>query len=213
MDKKHHTYHYTTHRRKQLTIIYHNFSLFIDIFLIKRCYLCLFICFFCMLDDSWRMDCRSQDSGGKRGVLMQFREDQKNTRKIMENHIFPEDEGSQKGRRSWATEGPHPQAQATPRTRLEGVWPTWLASDSALSPISSSRNAKTRGETTERFHRLCGAENTERERALRQTDFCQGNSFPERGDRHHQHRHQARLHWDHHHPHHHLHQHHHSVPL
>src|SRR4051812_13624262 len=53
-----------------ITILYHNLPLFIDICLIMRCYLCLFICF-CMLDDSWRMNCRSQDSDGKRGVLMQ----------------------------------------------------------------------------------------------------------------------------------------------
>ena len=59
-----------------IKILYHNLPLFIDIFHIKRCYLCLFICF-CMLDDSWRMDCRSLDSDGKGGVLMQFREDRK----------------------------------------------------------------------------------------------------------------------------------------
>src|SRR3954470_8860884 len=63
-----------------ITILYHNLPLFIDICLIMRYYLCLFLCF-CMFDDSWRMNCRSQVSDGKRGDLMQFREDQKNTRK------------------------------------------------------------------------------------------------------------------------------------
>ena len=63
-----------------ITFLYHNLPLFIDICLIMRYYLCLFHCF-CMLDDSWRMNCRSLDSDGKGGVLMQFREDQKNTRK------------------------------------------------------------------------------------------------------------------------------------
>ena len=73
-----------------ITILYHNLPLFIDICIIMRYYLWLFICL-CMLDDSWRMDCRSLDSDGKEGILMQFREDQKNTRKIWENIIFPED--------------------------------------------------------------------------------------------------------------------------
>src|SRR4051812_31827516 len=90
-----------------ITFLYHNLPLFVDICLIMRYYLCLFHCF-CMLDDSWRMDCRSLDSDEKRGVLMQFREDQKNTRKIWKTYIFLEDRGSQKGRRRRATGGPHP---------------------------------------------------------------------------------------------------------
>src|SRR3954464_5919245 len=71
-----------------ITFLYHNLPLFINICLIMRYYLWLFICL-CMLDDSWRMDCRSLDSDGKEGVSMQFHEDQKNTRKIWENIIFP----------------------------------------------------------------------------------------------------------------------------
>src|SRR4051812_915032 len=63
-----------------ITILYHNLPLFIDICLIMRYYLWLFICL-CMFDDSWRMDCRSLDSDGKEGVSVQFREDQKNTKK------------------------------------------------------------------------------------------------------------------------------------
>src|SRR3954469_9411042 len=78
-----------------ITFLYHNLPLFIDICLIMRYYLWLFICL-CILDDSWRMDCRSLDFDGKDGVLMQFREDRKNTRKIWENIIFFEDRGSQK---------------------------------------------------------------------------------------------------------------------
>ena len=50
-----------------------------------------------MLDDSWRMNCRSQDSDGKSGVHMQYSQRSENSRKYMENPIFPEDEGSQKG--------------------------------------------------------------------------------------------------------------------
>ena len=108
-----------------------------------------------------------------------------------------------------------PHGAGRPRPRQGVVWPPWPTPASPLWRISSSRNPKTRGATTERFRRLCGAENTERERSLRQTDFCRGNSFPERGDRRHQHHHQAGLHRDHHHHHHHLHQHHHHhfIPL
>src|SRR4051812_2195093 len=67
-----------------------------------------------MLDDSWRMDYRSLDSDGKEGVSMQFREDKKNTRKIWKHIILPEDEGSQKEGRSWASGGPHPLGAGPP---------------------------------------------------------------------------------------------------
>src|SRR4051812_14959102 len=96
-----------------ITILYHNLTLFIDICLIMRYYLCLFHCF-CMLDDSWRMDWRSLDSDGKRGVLMQFLEDRKNTIKILEIYIFPEDGGSQKGRRRRARGGHTPTGCGSP---------------------------------------------------------------------------------------------------
>jgi hypothetical protein len=33
----------------------------------------------------------------------------------------------------------------------------------------------------DRLYRLCGAENTHREKALRQVEICRGNSFPEGG--------------------------------
>src|SRR3954463_11379152 len=103
---------------------------------------------------------------------MQFHEDHKNIRKTTENYIFPEDEGCQNGRQSWATGGPYAQGAGHPRPHLQGVWPPWPTSGSALSPISSPQNPNTRGATTKRFRRLCGAENIERERALQQTDFC-----------------------------------------
>src|SRR3954462_13894081 len=90
-----------------ITILYHNLHLFIDICLIIRYYLWLFICL-CMLDDSWRMDCRSLDSDGKEGVSVQFREDQKNTKKIWKRIILPEYEGCQKEGRSGALGGHTP---------------------------------------------------------------------------------------------------------
>src|SRR3954467_3714205 len=87
-----------------ITFLYHNLALFVDICLIMRYYLWLFICL-CMLDDSWRMDCRSLDSDGKEGVSVQFREDQKNTIKIWKRIILPEDKGCQKEGRSGASGG------------------------------------------------------------------------------------------------------------
>jgi hypothetical protein len=45
--------------------------------------------------------------------------------------------------------------------------------------ISSSRKPKTGGAIREVFRRLCGAENSEREKALQQAEICRGNSFPE----------------------------------
>src|SRR3954470_3038791 len=78
-----------------------------------RYYLWIFICL-CMLDDSWRMDCRSLDSDGKEGVSVQFHEDQKNTRKIWKHIILLEDEGSQKEGRRWASGGTHPLGAVPP---------------------------------------------------------------------------------------------------
>jgi hypothetical protein len=49
-----------------------------------------------MFDDHWRIRCRSQDSAGKRTIKASYFEDQKNSRKIPENYIFPENSGSQK---------------------------------------------------------------------------------------------------------------------
>ena len=69
---------------------------------------------FILLDDSLRMDCQSLDSDGKDGVSVQFREDQKNTRKIWKHIILPEDEGSQKEGESWASGAPHPLGAGPP---------------------------------------------------------------------------------------------------
>src|SRR3954465_2024226 len=94
-----------------ITILYHNLPLFINICLIMRYYLWIFICL-CMLDDSWRMDCRSLDSDGKYGVSVQFREDQKN----METYYFTgrrrKPEGGAKG--GGGSRGPHPLGTGPP---------------------------------------------------------------------------------------------------
>ena len=71
-----------------ITILYHNSLLFIDIFHIKRWYLCYFI-YFCMIDEFWRMNHRSQDSDGKSTVWRQNWRRSQNTRKYMEIPIFP----------------------------------------------------------------------------------------------------------------------------
>jgi hypothetical protein len=59
------------------------------------------------------------------------------------------------------------------------VWWPWPTSASAPSRISSFRKPKTGGAIEEIFCRLCGAENSEREKALRQAEIYRGNSFPE----------------------------------
>src|SRR3954471_14960338 len=96
-----------------ITILNHNLPLFIDICLIMRYYLWLLICL-CMLDDSWRMDCRSLDSDGKYDISVQFCEDQKNTRKIWKHIILPEDERKPEGGAKGASGGPHPQDAGPP---------------------------------------------------------------------------------------------------
>src|SRR4051812_9573383 len=105
-----------------ITILYHNLHLFIDIFHIKRCYLCLFICF-CMLGDSWRMNCGSWDSNGKRGVLMQFREDQKIPEKLWKI-IFSQKTKEARREGGDGPLGAHtPQARATPGRSYRGCGP------------------------------------------------------------------------------------------
>jgi hypothetical protein len=49
-----------------------------------------------MFDDHWRICCQSQDSAGKGPSRYHISEDQKNSKKILENHILPKDSGSHK---------------------------------------------------------------------------------------------------------------------
>jgi len=173
---------------------------------------------FCMFDDYWRINCRSQDSAGKRTVKIPYFWRSEAPEEKTKVNILPEDGASQKGRLRWATRGPHPpQARVDPWPRLGRVWPPWPTSGSPLSRISSPRKPNTGGIITEEFRRRCGAENTREKRALRQAEICRGNSFPEGGNHRHRHHHRAGLHRDHHHHHlHHQHHHHHHlhfVPL
>jgi hypothetical protein len=54
------------------------------------------------------------------------------------------------------------------------VWLSWPTSASAYSRISSSQKTKTGGRITEILHLLCRAENTQREKALRQAEIDMG---------------------------------------
>ena len=88
-----------------------------------------------MVDDFWSMDRCSQDSNGKCVVWRQNSRRSENPGKYMENPIFPEDEGSQKG------DGDGPQgAHTTPWRGL--AWPAppggVAAPDSVSDPFSPS---------------------------------------------------------------------------
>jgi hypothetical protein len=172
---------------------------------------------FCMFDDYWRIHCWSQDSARKRTVKTPYFWRSAILGKYLEVPIWPEDGSSQKERARWATRGPHhPLAWASPRPRRQVVWPPWPISANAPSCILSPRKPKTVERFANRLHRLCGAENTHREKALRQVEICQENSFLEGGNCCHRHRHRPGFHRDHHHHHHHQHlhhRHHHVVPL
>jgi hypothetical protein len=97
-----------------ITILYHNLLLFIDIFHIKMCYLCYFV-LFCMFDDYWRINCRSQISAGKSTVKALYFWSTKNISEKTDVPILSEDGLSQKGRLRWARRGPHhPWARGPP---------------------------------------------------------------------------------------------------
>jgi hypothetical protein len=147
-----------------------------------------------MFDDYWRIHCQSQDSARKRTFKIQYFWSPAIPGKYPEVPILPEDGGSQKERPRWATRGPHhPLARASPRSRRQVVWPLWTTS-SVPSRILSPRKPNTRRGIIERLHHFCGAENTQREKALQQAEICRGNSFPEWVNRRHCHRPRARLH-------------------
>ena len=175
------------------------------------CYLCYFV-LFCMFDDYWMINCRSQISAGKSNVKALYFWSTKNISEKTDVPILSEDGLSQKGRLRWARRGPnHPWARATPWLRPGQVWCPWPTSDAPPSCTSSPRNPKTRGMDKKIFRRLPEAERTEREKALRQGEICRGNSLPEGEDHRHPHRHRAGLHRDHHHHLHHRHHHHHCT--
>jgi len=61
-----------------------------------------------MVDDYWGINCRSQDSAGKRTIRGAYsrRPEKPEDQKI--NVFAPDPGGSQKGRLVWARSGPHP---------------------------------------------------------------------------------------------------------
>ena len=167
------------------------------------CYLCYFV-LFCMFDEYWTINCRSQISAGKSTVKTLYFWDSKNLVKYTEVPILSEDGGSQKGRLRWATRGPHSLSARAPPWPCRGlVRSPWPTSGAHPSRTSTPETLIVKGAIEEIFRRLHGTETTEREKALRQGEICRGNSLPEGGNRRHRHLHRAGLHWDHHH--HHLH--------
>src|SRR3954471_23259941 len=97
------------------------------------------------------MDYRSLDYDGKDGVSVQFRKDQKNTRKIWKHIILPKDEGSQKEERRWALGGPHPLGAGppdpAPRVGLAHLFGLRLCPFAYIFPTEPN----TRGATTDRL--------------------------------------------------------------
>ena len=137
---------------------------------------------FCMFDDYWRINCRSQNSAGKRTVKIPYFWKSAIRGKYPEVPILPDAGGSQKGRLRWATMGPHHVvARPGPGPRHHVVWRPWPTTASAPLRISSPRNPKTGRFIEEIFRRLYGAENNRERKALRQGEICRGNSFPEGG--------------------------------
>ena len=133
-----------------------------------------------MIDDYWRINCRSQNFAGKRAIKIQYFRRAIIPRKYAEVPILPDAGGSQKERPGWATMGPDKaQARAPGWPRLGCVWPPWPTSDGDPSRISSSREPKIGGSHKEVFRRCYEAENTRERKALRQTGSAGGNSVPE----------------------------------
>jgi len=143
------------------------------------CYLCYFV-LFCMFDDYWMINCRSQISAGKSTIRTLYFWSSKNISKKTDVPILSEDGASQKGRPRWARRGPHhPWARVPPWPRPGMVWSPWPTPGAPPSRTSSRRNPKTRGLDKKIFRRLHEAETTEREKALRQGEICRGNSLSE----------------------------------
>ena len=71
---------------------------------------------FCMFDDYWRINCRSQDSAGKSIVKTPYFWRSSIQGNYAEAPILSDAGGSQKGRQRWATRGPHHRAARVPLT-------------------------------------------------------------------------------------------------
>ena len=96
-----------------------------------------------MIDDYWGINCRSQNSAGKRAIKIQYFRRAIIPRKYAEVPILPDAGGSQKERPGWATMGlDKAQARAPCWPRLGCVWPPWPTSDGDPSRISSPRKPK-----------------------------------------------------------------------
>ena len=99
---------------------------------------------FCMFDDYWRINHRSQNSAGKSIVKTPILRRSYSDEKHPEAPIIPDDGGSQKGRPRWGLRGPHHVVTWVPLpARDHMVWLPWPTRANPLSRISSPRNLKT----------------------------------------------------------------------
>ncbi|KAK1603807.1 hypothetical protein QYE76_027480 [Lolium multiflorum] len=131
-----------------------------------------------MFHHYWRIKHRSRDSAGKAPSNAIFRKISVEEN-YTKNPIFPDDGGSQKGRR-----GEPRWAQTTGAAHGLAAPPCGVGAPQPLSPpflrvLLRPENLSHRGYLTKSYSRLCGAENTREKRALRRAGIRRGNSLPE----------------------------------
>ena len=120
---------------------------------------------FCMFDDFWRINHRSQNSAGKNTVKTPYLRRSTIDEKHPEALILPDDEGSQERRPRWGSTGSHHVVAWTLlRARRHMVWEPWPTLAGAPSLTSSPENPKTWRTIHEKFCRLHEAETREREK-------------------------------------------------
>ena len=144
------------------------------------CYLCYFV-LFCMFDEYWKINCRSQISAGKSNVKALYFSSTKNISEKTDVPILSEDGLSQKGRLRWARRGPHhPWARGPPwpaLARCGAPGPPQALPLRVLHPPETLRH----GESVRKYSAASTRRKQQREKALRQGEICRGNSFPEGG--------------------------------
>src|SRR3954453_20959858 len=124
--------------------------------------------------------CRSWNSAGKVTIRTPYIGRSINSGKIPKVPIFPDDEGSQKGKSRGATRAP----DATPVWAHPGR--AWVGSGGPGPPLTDlfrvyllHGKPSSGGSSRELFRRLCGAETTKREKLSRRLQICRGNSLLE----------------------------------
>ena len=98
---------------------------------------------FCMFHDYWRINCRSQNSAGKKTVKIPYFWRSAVPGEHRRVPISPEDGGSQKGSQRWATRGPHlVVARAHPWSRRHRVREPWPTTGSPLRVLHPPRTLR-----------------------------------------------------------------------